>query len=92
MTDPAAARRRVLAALLVALFAGGRAHAQGPPGIAQPQGQSRTAFLARARELRDAAVAAGDQPYGAVVVRQGLIVGEGRSRSSASSIPPPTPS
>ncbi len=76
----AATRRRVLGALLLAPFAGGRAHAQGPPGIAQPPAPSRTAFLARARELRDAAVAAGDQPYGAVLVRQGLIVGEGRSQ------------
>jgi hypothetical protein len=80
MTGPATMRRRVLGALLLWPFAGGRAHAQGPPAIAQPPAPSRTAFLARARELRDAAVAAGDQPYGAVLVRQGVIVGEGRSQ------------
>jgi tRNA(Arg) A34 adenosine deaminase TadA len=46
----------------------------------QPPIPSRAAFLARARELRDAAAAVGDQPYGAVLVRRGLIVGEGRSQ------------
>jgi tRNA(adenine34) deaminase len=33
----------------------------------------------RARELRDEAVRRGDQPYGAVVVKDGRIVGEGVS-------------
>jgi uncharacterized protein YdeI (YjbR/CyaY-like superfamily)/tRNA(Arg) A34 adenosine deaminase TadA len=36
--------------------------------------------MARARALRDAAVRAGDQPYGAVVLRGSEIVGEGPSR------------
>lgn len=36
--------------------------------------------MARARALREAAVRAGDQPYGAVVLRGGEIVGEGPSR------------
>lgn len=36
--------------------------------------------MARARALREAAVRAGDQPYGAVVLRDGQIVGEGPSR------------
>ena len=36
--------------------------------------------MARARALRDAAVASGDQPYGAVVVLDGRIVAEGPSR------------
>ena len=80
MIDHAATRRLVLGALLLAPFAPSRSHAQAPPGIAQPPAPSRAAFLARARELRDAAAAAGDQPYGAVLVRQGLIVGEGRSQ------------
>lgn len=36
--------------------------------------------MQRARELRDAARRAGDQPYGAVVLRGGDIVGEAPSR------------
>lgn len=36
--------------------------------------------MQRARELRDAAMRAGDQPYGAVVLRGNEIVGEGPSR------------
>jgi tRNA(Arg) A34 adenosine deaminase TadA len=36
--------------------------------------------MARARELRDAAQRAGDQPYGAVVLRGDTLVGEAGSR------------
>jgi tRNA(adenine34) deaminase len=39
----------------------------------------RAAFVARALALRDEAVRRGDQPYGAVVVKDGVIVGEGVS-------------
>ena len=54
--------------------------AQGAlPPIVQPAEPTKAAFLARARTLRDQAVRDGDQPYGAVVVRNGVIVGEGRS-------------
>ena len=45
----------------------------------QPAERNKAAFLARARELRDQAVREGDQAYGAVVVRDGVIVGEGRN-------------
>lgn len=38
------------------------------------------AFMARAVEMRQIAVAAGDQPYGAIVVKGKEIVGEGPSR------------
>ena len=63
-------RRRHLAAL--ALLA---------PGAlpAQPTGALQRA-MARARELRDEAQRAGDQPYGAVVLRGETIVGEAPSR------------
>ena len=37
------------------------------------------AGVARARALRDQAVREGDQAYGAVVMRDGVIVGEGRN-------------
>jgi deoxycytidylate deaminase len=79
-------RRRLLSALALAAFAGGcragSAAAQPGPGlppIAQPAEPGKAAFLARARALRDEAVREGDQAYGAVVVRNGVIVGEGRN-------------
>jgi len=84
LRDPS--RRRVLGALLLGPLAGasaGPAHGQAPSPapapIAQPPVPSKAAFLERARALRDAAAAAGDQPYGAVIVRNDVIVGEGRS-------------
>jgi tRNA(Arg) A34 adenosine deaminase TadA len=49
------------------------------PPILQPEERTRAAFFARARELRDQAAREGDQSYGAVVVREGVIVGEGRN-------------
>ena len=51
----------------------------GLPLLSQPAAPSKAAFLARARELRDEAVREGDQAYGAVVVRDDVIVGEGRN-------------
>jgi deoxycytidylate deaminase len=75
----------VLAAIPVAALsrpklAQAQTSAPPPSGIKQPPTPSKAAFMARARELRDEAAALGDQPYGAVVVRNGLIVGEGRNR------------
>ena len=49
------------------------------PPIVQPPEPTRAAFFAHARALRDQAVREGDQSYGAVVVRNGAIVGEGRN-------------
>ena len=79
-------RRRLLSALTLAPFAGvwraPPAAAQsgaGLPPIPQPAERTKAAFLARARALRDEAVREGDQAYGAVVVRDGVIVGEGRN-------------
>lgn len=46
------------------------AHARAEPGH----------FIAEAFRLRDEAVAAGDQPYGAVLVLDGVAIGHGRSR------------
>ncbi|MHB2166907.1 nucleoside deaminase [Alsobacter sp. R-9] len=52
-------------------------------GASRPAAAAETAslapFMARAAALRDQAVAAGDQSYGAVLVREGRIVGEGPS-------------
>jgi tRNA(Arg) A34 adenosine deaminase TadA len=74
-------RRLVVSGLalapLVGLMRGTPAAAQPP--IIQPTEKTKAGFLARARALRDQAVAEGDQAYGAVVVRDGVIVGEGRN-------------
>ena len=45
----------------------------------QPRDPGPAAFVARAEEMRRLAIARGDQAYGAVVVRDGRIVGEGVS-------------
>ncbi len=50
------------------------------PRQAYAQTGSAPQFMARAFALRDQASAAGDQPYGAVVVKDALIVGWGPSR------------
>jgi len=50
------------------------------PAAAQAQPGDASAFMARVVALRAAALAAGDQPYGAVVVRDGRIIGEAPSR------------
>jgi guanine deaminase len=47
-------------------------------GAATPSAE-RERFMARALEMRRIAVARGDQPYGAVIVREGQILGEGAS-------------
>jgi tRNA(Arg) A34 adenosine deaminase TadA len=48
--------------------------------IRQPEAPGKEAFMQRAFAHRDAAARAGDQPYGAVVVKHGRIVGEAPSR------------
>ena len=75
----------MLAALTLAscggVLAPSRAGAQpsGSQALQQPSEPTKAAFFARARALRDQAVREGDQAYGAVVVRDGVIVGEGRN-------------
>jgi tRNA(Arg) A34 adenosine deaminase TadA len=57
---------------------------------AQPSRYSRAEqqrFMRRAAELRQQAVDVGDQPYGAVVVRDGQIIGLGPSRVVVNSDP-----
>jgi len=75
-------RRRTLLRLCVA-GAGGllpMASAARPGAdILQPSSPGPQAFMARAFEMRDLAIRRGDQPYGAVVVRDGRIVGEAAS-------------
>jgi tRNA(Arg) A34 adenosine deaminase TadA len=81
--------RRVLLSAIGLVSLAGFAHpwrAQAQTGVAgvlapiqQPTEKTKAAFLARAKALRDQAVKEGDQAYGAVVVRDGVIVGEGRN-------------
>ena len=74
-------RRRFLVGLTLASVAGLRAAPAGAEEAlpVQPAERTKAAFLDRARALRDQAVHEGDQAYGAVVVRNGMIVGEGRN-------------
>jgi len=69
MTDR---RHFTLAALGLAAVAARAA----PASLSEPE---RAPFVARALALRDEAIRRGDQPYGAVVVKDGAIVGEGVS-------------
>jgi tRNA(Arg) A34 adenosine deaminase TadA len=79
-------RRLLLSALTVAPFGeflrAGPALAQTEPALpplVQPPERTKAGFLTRARALRDQAAREGDQAYGAVVVCDGVIVGEGRN-------------
>jgi tRNA(adenine34) deaminase len=66
-------RRRLLARAAAVCVTGlGVADAADAPS-------AHAAFVAQAFEMRRRAIAAGDQPYGAVVVRDGRVVGEGVS-------------
>jgi tRNA(Arg) A34 adenosine deaminase TadA len=56
-------------------------------GAATPSAE-RGRFMARALEMRRIAVERGDQPYGAVVVKDGQVLGEGAS--GVLTIPDPT--
>jgi tRNA(Arg) A34 adenosine deaminase TadA len=82
MADPSSARRMALRLLGVgvALLVPGRARAQAHTPLVQPVNPSPAAFAARALVLRDQALGAGDQGYGAVIVRDNRIVGEAPSR------------
>ena len=57
-----------------------RGNDSGDSDIIQPDDFSDSGFIQRAFEMRNQAVAMGDQGYGAVVVRDGTIVGQSPSR------------
>ena len=61
-------------ALVAGLFA-----SVAVPARAETAPEDRRRFMARAFEMRDEAIRRGDQPFGAVVVKDGRIVGEGVS-------------
>jgi len=73
-------RRRLLAmlgsgSLLVPMSRTGTAEAASMP-IVQPDPPTPDAFMARAFAMHRRAIESGDQPYGAIVVRDGRIIGE----------------
>ena len=70
-------RRQFLCLAGGALLPAGRAAAADP----------HAAFVAAAQRMKQQAVDAGDQPYGAVVVRDGAILGYGPSRVIAEGNP-----
>lgn len=71
-------RRTLLAGFAGMAIAGGEA-AAAVEAIDQPANPGPAAFAERAFEMRRLAIARGDQPYGAVVVKDGRIVGQGVS-------------
>jgi pyrimidine deaminase RibD-like protein len=79
-------RRQLLCALTLGAFETVRSVSPGAaqpnsglPPLQQPPESTKAAFLARAYALREQAIREGDQGYGAVVVRDGVIVGEARN-------------
>ena len=81
MQDLDTNRRRGLRALLgAALLLLARRSAAADGQIAQPAEASPQAFMVRAFAMKQAAREAGDQAYGAVVVRDGRIIAEAPSR------------
>lgn len=82
---PTLPRRRIARLALAALAAvpllrARPAAAEAREPIRQPERPGADAFMQRAFDLRGAAARAGDQAYGAVIVRDGRIVGEAPSR------------
>ena len=73
-------RRTVATLAALAALPWGRARAQAPA-------EAHARFAAEAARMRDQAVAAGDQPYGAVLVFEGAIAGLGASRVIADNNP-----
>lgn len=76
-------RRRValrcVTGLVVGAIAGPVSARDRAPEIVQPRTAGREGFMERAFEMRRRAIERGDQPYGAIIVKEGRIVGEGVS-------------
>jgi tRNA(Arg) A34 adenosine deaminase TadA len=71
--------RRQLMTRAIGLAGGGLALAGSGPAPAATPAADRARLMARAIELRRIAVERGDQAFGAVVARDGQVVGEGIS-------------
>jgi len=70
---------RYVTGLVVGALAGPVSARERTPEIVQPRTAGRESFMERAFEMRRRAIERGDQPYGAIVVKGGRIVGEGVS-------------
>ena len=70
-----------IAALIIPMFASrrGNAASSAANNIQQPHAKNDQSFIDRAFEMRRLALNTGDQGYGAVVVRDGIIVGQSPS-------------
>ena len=82
-----AALRRI-GGLLVGSVVAPTSAGQFTPDIVQPRAPGREGFMERAFEMRRRSIERGDQPYGAVIVRGALIVGEGVSAVVTDNDPP----
>lgn len=84
LTAPLEVRRSLLISGGIAIAAIGTTGALATTSeretIVQPATPDRDGFIGRAFEMRRLAVNKGDQPFGALVVRDGLIVGQSWSR------------
>lgn len=80
-------RRQLLRALAGAAAVGSGATPLAAQPIEQPGSASPTAYMQRAFAMRDLAVQRGDQAFGAVVVRNHRIIGEGVSAVITASDP-----
>ena len=86
MSAPAISRRYWLATGMVASLAACRSleaaseHAQTNGPIIQPEAPEPAVFINRAFEMKRLATHYGDQPYGAIIVKQNRIVGQSWSR------------
>jgi tRNA(Arg) A34 adenosine deaminase TadA len=78
---------RRLVALVTGAIAVSTAAWAGAPDILQPQRADPARFIERAFEMRRLAIERGDQPYGAVIVLAGRVVGEGVSAVVTSNDP-----
>lgn len=75
----APSRRALLASVAAAPLTIRASAAQSPP-FAQPRNPDGAGFMSAAQDMLDHAAAAGDQPFGAVVVKDGRVIGWGPSR------------
>lgn len=73
-------RRLLLAGAAAGVVAPAAAQAATPKPIDQPDDPGPRAFMRRAEQMRDLAGVAGDQGFGAVIVKGNKIVGQAPSR------------
>lgn len=70
---------RCVCGLVVSALAVPASAGEQRPEIVQPRTPGRQGLMERAFEMRRLAIERGDEPYGAVLVKDGRIVGEGVS-------------